>query len=134
MTELDATLHRRTVLSTFATRLLVVLVVLLGATIVTLQLRITSQSSQTVRSIAAQQDGNTASVQTIKALTRQIESCTTPTGDCYKDSQKRTAGAVGDINKVVVLAAACADKPRQQTEAEIQRCIINRLAAERPTP
>lgn len=64
----------------------------------------------------------------------RILDCTDPQGECYQNSQERTAKAVGDINKVVVLAAACSvGLPDGLTVAErqdaIQSCVIDRLAA-----
>lgn len=69
------------------------------------------------------------------ALTLQlIQSCTTPGEKCYEDAQARTAKAVGDINRVVVLAAACSVGLDPQLEvparqSAIQACVIDRLSA-----
>ena len=62
-----------------------------------------------------------------------VHDCTDPTGRCYKRGQKRTANAVAQINRVVILAAACASGlPPDLTIAErqdsIQSCVIDRLA------
>lgn len=57
-----------------------------------------------------------------------------PPGKCFTESQERTRDAVGNINEVAVLAAACAaglpdglsdDKRVIRT----QRCLIEQLAA-----
>jgi hypothetical protein len=61
---------------------------------------------------------------------RILQDCTVPENDCYERSQKRTAEAVGDINKITLYAAACADRPGEQTIVEIQSCVLHRLAAE----
>lgn len=57
----------------------------------------------------------------------QIESCTTVGGECYKRGERQTAKAIGMLNayqrEVVILAAACADRPGVQGEAEIRRCV-----------
>lgn len=132
MTELDADLHRKTVRATVATRLLVIAAVLLAAVIVTLQLTATIQTQAIARSIRSQQNSNTSTVTGIQDLAEKIRSCTTPGQPCYKAGQERTAAAVGDINEVVVYAAACADRPRQQSVAEIQACVIRRLAESQP--
>lgn len=62
-----------------------------------------------------------------------IESCTTVGGDCYEDSQQRTADVVRLLNgyqrRVVTLAAACADRADTQTAAQIRRCIDDGLRA-----
>jgi hypothetical protein len=62
-----------------------------------------------------------------------------PVGKCYRDGQERTANAVGDINRVIILAAACsAGLPQglsvQQRENEIESCVIDRLAREARKP
>jgi hypothetical protein len=66
-------------------------------------------------------------------LLQTVQSCTTPGQPCFHEAQKRTAGAVASINRVVILAAACA-VGRTGTVAEIQTaiqaCVIDRLAAD----
>lgn len=57
-----------------------------------------------------------------------VRSCTTPGRECFEDSRRRTAQVVSDINRVSLLAAACADRPRQQTVEQIQSCVIAKLA------
>lgn len=62
-----------------------------------------------------------------------IEDCTQPTGECYKDGQRRTTKAVGDINRVVIAAAACAadvdpSAPIGKRIATITACVSDRLA------
>lgn len=57
-----------------------------------------------------------------------------PPGECFVESQKRTADAVGDINRVVVIAAACAaglpeNLSDNQRVIRTQRCLIDQLAA-----
>jgi hypothetical protein len=59
---------------------------------------------------------------------RTIKSCTTPGKKCFNEGQARTGEAVAGINEVAVMAAACADKPRQQTVEQIERCVRKRLA------
>lgn len=65
-----------------------------------------------------------------------IEDCTQPAGECFKRGQRRTAGAVADINRVVILAAACSvglpsDLTVGKRQSEIQQCVIDRLALTR---
>jgi hypothetical protein len=57
-----------------------------------------------------------------------IRDCTEPTGDCFREAQRRTAEAVGDINRVIVIAAACASKPYEQSVTRIAKCVTRRLA------
>lgn len=69
----------------------------------------------------------------------RILDCTDPEGQCYRDSQERTASAVGDINRVIVLAAACAvgldpESPVAKRQIEIQNCVIQRLAVAERKP
>ena len=59
---------------------------------------------------------------------RLIRSCTTPGQECFERGQRQTADAVADINRVAIIAAACADKPRRQSVEQIQSCVIARLA------
>jgi hypothetical protein len=62
-----------------------------------------------------------------------------PPGKCFSDSQARTAKAVADINRVVIIAAACsAGLPEgltvDQRQNEIQDCVITRLAQRAAKP
>jgi hypothetical protein len=73
------------------------------------------------------------------ASSERILDCTEPDGACYKASQARTAKAVGDINRVIVLAAACSvgldpTWTVEQRQAEIQACVIDRLARSASKP
>ena len=63
----------------------------------------------------------------------RVLDCTSPEGQCFKDGQKRTANAVGDINRVIVLAAACsvgldAEWSVSRRQTAIQTCVIERLS------
>lgn len=60
---------------------------------------------------------------------RIVKGCTTPGSDCYDRGVRQTARAVADINRVVVLAASCADQPDVQTTDEIEACILRELEA-----
>lgn len=67
-----------------------------------------------------------------------IQDCTQPSGECFQRGQKRTASAVGDINKVVILAAACsvglpASLTVDERQSSIQSCVIDGLADSRTT-
>lgn len=53
--------------------------------------------------------------------------CTDPDGTCYKRGQASQASAIEDISRISVYAAACADKPREQTAPQIQACILELL-------
>lgn len=60
---------------------------------------------------------------------KAVLDCTTPGGKCFKRGRRATAKAVGDINRVIVLAAACADRPGDQTREQIERCVLDALTA-----
>lgn len=60
--------------------------------------------------------------------TNRIEDCTTPGRDCFEESQRRLAQAITGINDYATYAAACADKPQQQTYAQIKACILAQIA------
>lgn len=67
-----------------------------------------------------------------------IRGCVDPDGECSKRGQEQTAKAVGDLNRVTILAAACAGQlpPSGLTVDQrvdlISACITRRLA-ERPS-
>jgi hypothetical protein len=63
--------------------------------------------------------------------TERIEACTTPGRDCFQESQRRLAKAISNINDYATYAAACADKPRQQTARQIRACIVAQIADDR---
>lgn len=58
---------------------------------------------------------------------RLLLDCTAPEGECFRKAQARTGEAVGSINDVVILAAACADRAGVDTEAEIRECVMRGL-------
>jgi hypothetical protein len=71
--------------------------------------------------------------QKLLTASERILDCTDPNGQCFKDSQERTAKAVGDINRVIVLAAACSagldpNLTVDQRQTQISECVIDRLA------
>jgi hypothetical protein len=63
--------------------------------------------------------------------TKRIEDCTTPGRPCFDESQKRLAEVIVSINDYATYAAACADRPRQQTVEEIQTCIVAQIAEDK---
>lgn len=67
------------------------------------------------------------------ALSRTVRDCVTPGGECFERGQEQTADAVGDINRVAVIAAACATSlpegiSQQRRVFLTQSCVIQRLA------
>lgn len=61
----------------------------------------------------------------IKRLAAQIESCTNPTGECFKRGQRRTGEAVASINDVILAAAACDEGSTPLPE--IRACVAELL-------
>lgn len=91
--------------------------------------------SSVVEEMRAAQVESTARGKEIKGLTETINGCVDPDGSCYKQGQRRTAGAVADINRVVILAAACSvglspDMAVVERQAAIQSCVLERLAGD----
>lgn len=64
-----------------------------------------------------------------KRAAERIESCTTPTGQCYLDSSKRTSGTVANLIKAQVAVAECARST--DTDAQLEACVARKL---RPIP
>lgn len=59
-----------------------------------------------------------------------IEDCTTPGRSCFEDAMKRQRAAIEDVNRVSIVAAACADRDDTQTVREIQACVLAALKPE----
>lgn len=57
----------------------------------------------------------------------EVRSCTIPGGTCYERGQDQTGEAVDSINRVVVYAAICADRPGVQGQNEIEACVLDLL-------
>lgn len=109
--------------------------VLVGVLIVAVLLLIVRTWSVTDQ-IRESQKTNTGTLEASQRTLDTVNDCTQPSGDCFKRGQKRTASAVGDINRVVILAAACSvglDTRLSVSERQtlIQSCVIDRLAASR---
>jgi hypothetical protein len=87
--------------------------------------------------IRAGQIENTHARESSDRTLQAVRSCTTPGQSCYDRGQSQTAKAVGDINRVVILAAACSSSlpaglSVSDRQSRIQQCVIDRLAASRP--
>lgn len=120
MSALDSLGTRSRAVATFALGALVAALVLLLVTSV-----LTSATKST--EIRDQQEQNSPLIENTDQTLQIIEGCTTPGRACYERGQRQLAKAVGDINRVVVLASACASGPVVRTETEIQACILERL-------
>ncbi len=84
-----------------------------------------TQRSEDTKNAAEQAER--AAQEAVRSSTR-IEDCTTPGRECFEDSQRRLAEAITGINDFATYAAACADKPRQQTAQQIKVCIVAQIA------
>lgn len=80
---------------------------------------------------------NSRNIETSQETLDAVRSCTTPGRKCYERGKTQTAGAVANINRVVILAAACSvgldlKMPVADRQAAIQNCVITRLAQQTP--
>lgn len=64
------------------------------------------------------------------ASRRQLVDCTTPSGECYKEGQKRTAEAIQALiadnqltRDTVIAAITCGQDPANDTKGEVLACI-----------
>ncbi len=77
----------------------------------------------------------------------ELLDCTTPTGDCYRDSQEQAARFLeqlyqeglnreGVTRRIIVFAAACAQDATLNTVPEIEKCVNEQLekAGDSPLP
>lgn len=110
-------------------------VVLVGACALLLTVGVITASivnAVTVNEIREAQITNTERAKNTADVVEFILGCTDPDGECYKDGQRRTAEAVGSITDVsaraAAYAAACADERGRQTQDQIFRCVMDRLA------
>lgn len=87
-----------------------------------------TEGSPLLRAIAEQQDDIERATDAAVAGQRQLADCIDPEGECFKTSQARTTASIASINQISIFAAACADEDGSQTVAEIQQCVIQRLA------
>lgn len=109
-----------------------VLGVLVGILTVCVLILLTRTSSQT-SAIRATQVTNTKNGHISQRTLDAILDCSTPGGKCYARSKSQYAKAVGDINRVVILASACSVglNPHMKVadrQTAIQGCVITRLA------
>lgn len=73
-------------------------------------------------------DNTNATLKQTELILEKVEDCTTPGLKCYERSKAQLAGAVNDVNTVVVLAAACASGTEGRDELYIQKCVLDALA------
>ncbi len=76
------------------------------------------------------QETNSPLIASTNRTLKIIRDCTTPGRECYERGQQQLKGAITDINRVSIIAAACASGPREVSVTEIQACVIRRLSAQ----
>lgn len=120
----------------FVTRLFIVVLVSMMTVSLSVQLALAVQDHHRIKqNQEIQQFIKTQALENHK-ISEQIQDCIDSDGVCYERNQKQTAKAVGDINRVIVLAAACsagvdAELSVVQRQALIQECVIEGLAQTR---
>lgn len=120
-------LSRRVARATLITRTFIVVAIALIVAVFYLLLDQGEDTNKIVAGIEYQQDTNTAVLAGIDGLSRQIESCTTPEGECSMRGSRRTDEAVDAIALRQVAAVACADQAGTQTPGEIAACVKRTL-------
>lgn len=111
------------------------LYVLLAVTFVAMVLLI-ARTYTVTSDIRGSQVENTKARKSSDATLDAVRSCTTPGRKCFEAGKQQTAGAVANINRVVILAAACSvglDPHMRVADRQdaIQSCVIDRLARQR---
>ncbi len=127
----DFDLHRKTARASLATRVFVLFVgVSLSLLLIVTAVIVGQIRGQQVQSAGTLKSAN-AAAKSAQDTADSIHSCVTPGEPCFRRAQRQTAGAVASINRVVILAAACAvGKTGTVTEIQtaIQGCVIEGLA------
>jgi Tfp pilus assembly protein PilE len=124
-----STQAKKAVRAELATRVFVVAILALFAITAWGVVLIRNQQTQSVTTLQSAKAAAASAARTAKT----IESCTTPGQPCFQRSQKATGKAVANINRVVILAAACAVDQHGSVvhiQTAIQSCVIERLAAD----
>lgn len=89
----------------------------------------------TVLAIRDSQKGSAEVLKQTERTARLVASCVHPGRKCYEDAQRRTGDAISNINRVAILAAACAASVDvADQDARIQEttdCVLQRLAKAR---
>lgn len=128
----DPELHRKAAVASFATRSFILFVgISLGLLLIFSAVTVSQIRGQQVSSAGTLKSADKAA-QAAEQTANEIHSCVTPGQPCYERSQKQTGAAVSTINRVIILAAACAaDLPPHltvdQRETRITACVTDRL-------
>lgn len=125
----DEAQMRRVARYEFVKRALIIFTAAVVTIILGVLVALAAQSASTTHAIRETQVDN-------HTLLDTINDCTQPSGDCYMRGQKRTGDAVASINRVVILASACAVGKTgtvAKIQSDIQQCVIDRLARQHAT-
>jgi hypothetical protein len=83
---------------------------------------------------------NNQLAQHVKASSDQLQDCTTPGGDCYKQGQARTGQAVQTLQRIQIYIVQCSRSlpvdrypPGPAFDKAFESCIADRLAAAQAT-
>lgn len=126
------TQEHKVVRAEIVTRVFLVLVAALLAVTAYDVFLIRHQQVQSVSTLSSAKQASHDAAETAKV----IKSCVDPDGRCYRRGQRRTAAAVANINRVVILASACAVGKTgsvAQIQNQIQQCVIQGLARQNAT-
>lgn len=109
-------------------RILIVVTAVMVATVLGLLLVVLGQ----VR--ATQLEGTPTGRKLVRSADKIID-CTDPEGDCYQENQENTAELLGTVQRIIVLAAACAvdvtpAQSVEEREAAITVCVTKQFAAQ----
>ena len=121
--------------ATFTRPLWFALTGVLAGTAVIFSLAAQSRTADVVTAIRDTQVTNTSTNKNTNRTLHLVRSCVTPGHKCYVDSQRRTGQAVGSINQVVILAAACSVGLPEgltvaQRAARVKTCVVHALPAQ----
>lgn len=65
------------------------------------------------------------------SVTRErIVSCTTRSGECYKENQDRSGQLVEQLQRSLVLAIICASREGVDTPRQVETCMVQLMEAE----
>lgn len=67
---------------------------------------------------------NVIVLQETRSNTQTLVNCTTPQHTCYEQARSATSGAVGTIDKIIILAAFCVKNlDHGATQLQIETCV-----------
>jgi hypothetical protein len=119
---------RRIARATFVTRLFILVAAVVAAALVVGLVVLVGLIRSTQIDNTAKADARDETIANTARTLRLVRSCVTPSGKCYERGQAQTAEAVGNINRVVILAAACAAQMPGGTVESITKCVTDQLA------